>query len=72
MKTTLRIEAGATYRLMHDLEVRDEATGTLKAYLRKGTLLVVKKVDDVTEHVWVEGVDLPLPLDALPYKVERA
>ena len=71
MQTTT-IEAGATYRLVHDLEVRSEATGTLKVYLRKGTLLTIKRVDHEMNHAWAEGMALPLPLDVLPRHLETA
>lgn len=70
MQTTITV--GTTYRLVHDFEVRNEATGTLKLYLRRGTLLTIKRVDAETEHAWAEGMDLPLPLDVLPRHVDPA
>jgi hypothetical protein len=59
------IETGKTYRLRFNFEVRDENTGTMKQYLRKGAELKVKQVSVEQESVWVEGVSLPLPLEAL-------
>lgn len=60
-----RLEPGKTYRLRMDLEVRDEQTGTLRAYLRRGNILTVKKAEPEQERVWVEGISHPIPDIAL-------
>lgn len=59
------LEEGKTYRLQRELEIHDDKTGTPRAFLRKGTLIKVRKLDSADDHVFVEGQALPLPLNAL-------
>ncbi|MDF2628598.1 MAG: hypothetical protein K0R39_2429 [Symbiobacteriaceae bacterium] len=59
------IAAGSKYRLKQDLEIRDEKTGTLRAVLRKGTVVAVKRIEVDEDHAFLEGVGVPLRLDAL-------
>jgi hypothetical protein len=64
------IEAGRSYRLRREFEVRDEKTGTLKSRILAGTVLTVKRIDTDEDHAWVEGVAHPLPLNALRRAVD--
>lgn len=64
------IEAGRSYRLQRDLEVRDEKTGTLRAVLRKGTVVAVRRIDADEDHAFLEGLSVPLRLDALSRMVD--
>lgn len=66
------IEAGLSYRLQQDLEVRDEKTGTLRAVFRKGTVLTVRRTEPDEDHTWLEGVSVPLRMDALSRMVVPA
>jgi len=66
------IEPGRSYRLVRDFEVRDEATGTIKSVLRAGTLLLAKKTEPGMDRVWVDKVDMPLPIAALRIHVDQA
>jgi len=59
------LEEGKRYRLQRELEIRDEKTGTLKAFLCKGAVVKVRRLDPDEEHVYIEGQPLPLPLSAL-------
>lgn len=65
-----KLEDGRTYRLRRNFEVREEETGTLRAYFRKGELLVLKRVVPEESRVYVEGTEWPLPLDALAKAVD--
>lgn len=59
------LELGKAYRLVRPFEVRDDKTGTIRSILRKETIVQVKRIKPEEDHVWVEGVNLPLPLSAL-------
>ena len=61
---------GESYRLLREFEIHDEKTGTPKAFLRKGALVKVRRLDPDDDHVFVEGQSLPLPLGALRRMVE--
>lgn len=65
MGAVTHMEVGRQYRLVRPFEVRDEKTGTMRHYLQKDSLLKVRKVSVEEEHVWVDGIDMPLMLDAL-------
>lgn len=68
----MSIEAGHQYRLVRPFEVRDEETGTIKEFLLKDRVLRVKRVAPAEDHIWVEGLDWPLPYFALRHHVEQA
>lgn len=59
------IESGRSYRLQRELEVRDEKTGTMRAYFLRGTVVTVKRVSTEEDRVWVDGTPAPVPLAAL-------
>jgi hypothetical protein len=61
MATTM--EPGKQYRLKRNFEVRTYK-GSLKHQILFDTVVVVKKVDASIDQVWVEGIDLPVPLAA--------
>ncbi|HWI64946.1 MAG TPA: hypothetical protein VNT75_24215 [Symbiobacteriaceae bacterium] len=66
------LAVGATYRLRHELEVRDEKTGTLKVHLRAGSTILVRRIEAELDHVYVEGISLPLRMSALRRMVQPA
>lgn len=66
------LEAGATYRLRRDLEVRDDQTGTLKEFIKKGTIITIKKVAPEEDQVFIEGVKRPVSPDVLAAVVDPA
>lgn len=67
-----KIEAGRSYRFQREVEVRDEKTGTLRAIIRKGTVLAVRRIDAEEDHAFLEGLSLPMRLDALARMVDPA
>lgn len=62
---TIMIEAGRSYRLLRELEVRDEKTGTMRAYFLRGTVVKVKRIATEEDRLWVEGTAVPIPMAAL-------
>lgn len=66
------IEAGRSYRLVRNFEVRDEHTGTMKSFLLRGTVIKVKKVAPEQDRAWIEGVAPPLPLGALGMHISES
>ncbi|HYG59597.1 MAG TPA: hypothetical protein VD902_16155 [Symbiobacteriaceae bacterium] len=66
----VNIAVGGVYRLRHDWEIRDERSGTMKGFLPQGQEIRVKRIEQDEDHVWVEGISLPLPLGAFRQGVE--
>ncbi len=64
------IEAGRTYRLRRNWEIRDEKTGIMKHFILGGTEVKVKRVVPEEDHVYLEGVPLPVPLAAFERAVD--
>ncbi|MFZ5828012.1 MAG: hypothetical protein ACOY94_27215 [Bacillota bacterium] len=68
----LKPEVGHSYRLVRDLEVRDEHTGTLKHLIRKGDVVKVKKIEEEMDRIYLEGVPLPAALRAFGMHIQAA
>ena len=66
MRIQPKLEPGRSYRLIRPFEVRDEVTGTIRSILRAHTLVKIKRLDPDADRVWIDAVNLPLPLSALP------
>lgn len=64
-----KVETGHSYRLRRDFEVRNQ-NGTLKAVLAGGTEVHVLRVEPAEDAVYVEGCDLPIPLEPLEMHVD--
>lgn len=67
-----KLETGRSYRLLRELEVRDERTGTMKAFFPKGAVLKVRDIATDEDRVFVDGLTLPIPLGAFMRMVEPA
>lgn len=64
------LEAGRRYRLRRDFEVRRLETGTMVALLQEGSIVRIREVDTEAGRVYVEGCDVPVPMDALARAVD--
>lgn len=64
------LESGRVYRIVRNLEIRDEKTGTLRAFYLKGTELTLRKVAEDEDRVWLEGCAWPVPISSLRRMVE--
>lgn len=68
----LNLEVGRSYRLVRDYEVRDEQTGTLKHFIRKGEVVKVKRIEAEMDRIYLEGVKLPAALAAFRVHIQAA
>lgn len=68
--TQIAIQPGHSYKLKRNLEIRDEQTGTMRAFYLGGTVLKVRKVVEEMDEVFVEGQPKPIPLAAFQRMVE--
>lgn len=68
----LKPEVGQTYRMIRDYEVRDEKTGTLKHFIRKGEVVKVRKIEPELDRLYLEGVPLPAALAAFGMHITPA
>lgn len=66
----LNPEVGRSYRLVRDFEVRDEQTGTLKHFIRKGEVVKVKRIEAEMDRIYLEGVKLPAALAAFQTHIQ--
>lgn len=68
----IKPEVGKSYRFIRDFEVHDPKTGTLKHLLRKGEVFTVKKIDLEMDRIYLEGVPVEIPLDAIGIHIRPA
>lgn len=70
--TQIDIQPGHSYKLKRNLEIREEHTGTMKAFYLGGTVLKVRKVVPEEDQVFVEGQPMHIPLAAFQRMVTEA
>lgn len=63
---------GQTYRLLINFEVHDEATGTLRELVRKGSVVKIRRIAADQGRVWLEGHEYPFPLWSLEKQLTAA
>lgn len=72
MNNEVFMEVGVSYRLKLDQEIRDENTGTIRELVRKGSVVIVKRIAAEENRVWLEGHPHPLNYAALRRRVVKA
>lgn len=68
----MKPEVGHSYRLVRDYEVRDEKTGTIKHFIRKGEVVKVKRTEADLDRIYLEGVQWPAALAAFSMHIVPA